>query len=287
MTDTRPKGIGVYCRSLTPTTHGTPAQLARRLSSTGCTFVAFLACWQDRSGPGKTIRQVVPPRDTLRAYADACKLAGVDVWLWGFPWIGRESDYMQAMTSAAASISGGVRGFIHDPEVSYRDKSAPRAPLASRGQGEAVDAAPEADGSRTARCAQTLLELDAQARASLRLDPSGITSYGMADWHSLPWRQLAGDGGLWGSPQLYTVTPAQVDAGLASWRDRGFRRLLPSVPTYGPNSGAKLDAHLARFVDGGGEPTIDGFLVWSYQQTGREEWATLERWAEMLERRAC
>lgn len=281
-----PKGIGLYARTLSVPTHGTPAQMAKRCRDVGVSFVAFLGCWQDKSGPGRTLKQRVPDAKQTRGYVEALKNAGVEVWLWGFPWLDHELTYMEAMRAVAVGV-GGVRGFIHDPEVSYRDRAIARADKASRGQGEAVDAQPEGTALSTARAAQNLLTLDAQAIADLKLAPSGITSYGMADWHPLPWRQLAADGRVWGSPQLYTVTPKQVDQGLASWRAKGFSTLLPSVPTYGENAGANLDAHLARFVDGGGEPTIDGFLIWSWQQTGGVEWKTLAKWAEMLRSRAC
>lgn len=281
-----PKGIGIYCRTLASSTHGTPAAMAKKCRDNGIAFVALLGCWQDKSGPGRTFKQRVDSIARTKEYAQACRDAGLDVWLWGFPWLGHEADYMRAMVNVAHAI-GGVRGFLHDPEVSYRDKAAVIVDKASRGQGEAVDSQPEGTALSTARAAQTLLELDAQAIADLRLAPSGITSYGMADWHPLPWRQLAADGRVWGSPQLYTVSPAQVDQGLASWQRRGFTTLLPSVPTYGENSGAKLDAHLARFVDGGGEPTIDGFVIWSMPQTSGVEWPILKRWGEMLRAKSC
>lgn len=279
---THPTGIGVYARTLSTATHGTPEQMAKRLQDHGVSWVAFLACWQDKSGPGKSFAQRVPRRDVVRRYIDACARAGIDVWLWGFPWVGREELYIEAMRSYSGAP---VRGWLHDPEVSYRDRDK-RPPPGSRGQGEAVDAESDATASYAARRAQLLIELDAAARAELRLAPSGITSYGMAQWHALPWSQLAA-GGAWGSPQLYTVSPDQVDAGLHAWSDRGFATLLPSIPTYGPKSGAALDAHLAAFVDDGDEPTIDGFAVWSYQQTGASEWRTLARWAEMLRAKAC
>lgn len=279
-----PTGIGFYARTLSVPTHGTPAQMAKRLKDCGASWVAFLGCWQDKSGPGRTFKQRVPKLDETARYVEACKGAGIDCWVWGFPWIGHERDYMEAMRRVAAKV--GARGLLHDPEVSYRDSSKP-PPKGSAGQGEAVDASGLAvQATYAARQAQALIELDRELVADLRLAPSGITSYGMADFHALPWRQLA-EGGAWGSPQLYTVGPDLVDRGLASWRKRGFATIIPSVPTYGENSGAKLDAHLARFVDGGGEPTIDGFVIWSIPQTSGVEWPILKRWGEMLRAKSC
>jgi len=285
-----PKGIGVYCRQLTEKSHDKPEVFAKKLKDNGITYAAFLACWQDKQGPNKSFRQFAGGSAvTTQRYIDACLKAGIKVWLWGFPWIGHEAEYMDAMvTFARAMPKDSIQGFIHDPEVSYRDKNAKAAPAGSKGQGEAgFDFKPEADLSRIETCAKKLMELDRKACADLKLQPSGITSYGMADWHALPWDILADGGRTWGSPQLYTVTAAQVDAGLRSWDKHHFGGLVPSVPGYGENSGPKLDEHLAKFVDGGDEPTIDGFLVWSYQQVNGVEWAILKKWAGMLAAKAC
>lgn len=282
MSIAHPTGIGFYARTLSEATHGTPKAMAAKLRDHGATWVAFLACWQDRSGPGKTFAQREPRRAVHDRYVEACAAAGLDVWLWGFPWLGRETEYLEAMRR---HVTPAIRGFLHDPEVSYRDKRRP-PPKGSRGQADVLEGDDDATETRVVDCARALIHGDAALVAELGLRPSGITSYGVAQYHALPWAQLSA-GGAWGSPQLYTVGPELVDAGLAGWKARGFDVLLPSVGTYGENSGAKLDAHLARFVDSGNEPTIDGFAVWSYQQTGGVEWKTLARWAEMLRAKAC
>lgn len=281
MKATHPTGIGFYARTLSEATHGTPKAMAARLRDHGARWVAFLACWQDRSGPGKTFAERTPRRDVHDRYVAACREAGLDVWLWGFPWIGHEDAYVDALER---HMTPAIRGLLHDPEVSYRDKSkAP--PKGSRGQADVVEGDADSTTSRAAAGARRLIELDRKLVLERGLAPSGITSYGVAQFHAMPWAELAA-GGAWGSPQLYSVGDELVESGLEGWMARGFSTLLPSVPTYGPNSGAKLDAHLARFVREG-RPTIDGFAVWSYQQTGGSEWKTLARWAEMLAAKAC
>lgn len=272
-----PKGIGFYARTLSTSTHGTPKAFAQKLRACGASWVALMAVWQDKRGhrPASTSSTV--------AYASACRDAGIEVWLWGFPRLGLEAKYMETMHAMAKATS--ARGLLHDVEVSYRDARAKAPPPGSRGQGEAIDDEPEGDASRTSLGVRALLGLDLAVRTELGLATSGVSSYGMADWHSLPWADLAARG-AWGSPQLYTVTPRQVDQGLTSWRERGFATLLPSVPTYGPNSEGQLDAHLSRFVDGD-EPEIDGFAFWSFQQTSAREFRTIAKWAEMLRSRTC
>lgn len=276
-----PTGIGFYARTLSESTHGTPKAMAKRLVDHGATWVAFLACWQDRSGPGKAFVQREPRRAVHDRYVEACAAAGLEVWLWGFPWLGHEDAYLDAMRR---HVTPAIRGLLHDPEVSYRDKRK-SPPKGSRGQADVLEGDDDSTETRVVERARALIRGDAALVDDLGLRPSGITSYGVAQFHALPWAELSA-GGAWGSPQLYSIGDALVDSGLAGWKARGFSTLLPSIPTYGPNSGAQLDSHLARFVREG-RPTIDGFAVWSYQQTGGTEWRTLARWAEMLRVRAC
>lgn len=280
-----PKGIGVYARWLQASTHDTPEQMARTLSAAGVSWVAFLACWQERTQRGGPVN-TRGPRDLteLRRYAAACQAVGIDVWVWGFPWIGYEAQYFETIRKVIADVPG-VLGVVHDPEVSYK-ATGKQAPRGSRGQAEALDAVPEAEQSVTERRARVIVSLDAQMVADLGLRRSGITSYGMATWHRVPWAAFA-SGGAWGSPQLYSVDDAQVDQGLSAWREKGYPELVPSVPLFGPNGGRKLDAHLSKFVNDGGEPEIKGFVFWSYQQANALEWKTIRRWAEYLKGKSC
>lgn len=283
-----PPGIGTYARQLSEKTHGTPAQFAKNHKDNGLSYTALLGCWQDKQGEGGTFRQFAGgPVDRMRRYADACIAEGVKVWLWGFPWLGHEAAYMDAMGDMLRALGPRtVTGVIHDPEVSYRDKSN-TPPAGSAGQGEAAEGLKaEGTAAQALAGAKKLMELDRKLVTEFGLAPTGITSYGMAKWHALPWAAFADGGRTWGSPQLYTVTPKQVDQGLASWAKEGFAGLAPSIPSYGENSGAKLDGHLGNFVNGT-EPTIDGFVVWSYPQIDGLEWATLKRWSEMLKTKSC
>ncbi len=281
-----PSGLGVYCRTLTTASHGTPKQLATKLKENNFSFVCFMACWQDKQGPGKSFRQLPTNLAVLRQYVVACQAAGLEIYLWGFPWIGHEDAYDQAMREATTACGPGVvKGWLHDPEVSFRDKNAKAAPKSSRGQGEAVDAAPEGDATKVQASAAKLVAQWKKAEGELGLCASGVTSYGMATFHPLPWDTFSGEGAFWGSPQLYTVGATQVDEGIESWRSHGFDVLLPSVPAYGENSAGKLDGHLNRFVDG--NENISGFVVWSYPQISPFEFGVFKRWGAMLKAKQC
>jgi len=238
-----PTGVGLYLRELRAATHGAPKAAARRARDNGVSFVALLACWQDRKG--HRARNV----SRLPAYAEEFAAVGVTPWIWGYPHAGMEERFVERMRAAS---SEPVAGWILDPEVSYK-----RRPMS----------------------AQTLVDLTLDSLSErLRL---GVTSYGLPRAHpGFPWATFGGHG--WGSPQLYGVSPALVDRGLADWRERGWTYAVPSVPSFGPKSGARLHDYLSGFVDG--EEEIRGFLVWSWMQTTSDEWRVLARWAEWFEK---
>ncbi len=282
-----PKGLGVYARQLSVSSYGTPEALAKRLVGYGFSYIAFMACWQDKQGERKTFRQLDPDLVKLKEYVEACASAGLEIYLWGFPWIGHETEYVDAMTRVTKALNGRVRGWIHDPEVSYCAKGA-KSSLA-KGQGEAnADYKPTETEARVKQAAALLVSLEATARAGLKITDVGYTSYGMASWHPLAWSEFGGHG--WGSPQLYSVSAELVGQGLNSWRNAGWDHLIPSVPLYGTNSGTKLDEYLSFFLEHKppvGHKPINGFIFWSLNQLGANERTTLQRFAEMLKKQQC
>jgi hypothetical protein len=158
--------------------------------------------------------------------------------------------------------SGTVGGWIHDPELEFKwGRGGWYTPPAVRAAARALRA-----GGKESGLSQ------------------GITSFAAIAGHrTLPWTELAGFG--FGSPQLYTVGPTDVDRGIEQWRKAGWERIIPSVPLYGKNSGAHLHDYLSCFVDGSED--IDGLLFWSWRQGSADEWRIIARWAEWLERGMC
>ena len=224
-------------------TVGTPKAVAKRARDNGVRFVALLACWQDGAGHKARNRKLLP------AFAEELARVGVLPWIWGYPHAGLEERFVERMREAAAAP---VAGWILDPEVSYKKKPA---------------------------AAQKLVDLTTDALTE-RLG-LGVTSYGLAKAHpTFPWKTFGGRG--WGSPQLYDVAPAQIDRGIAEWRAHGWEHVVPSVPSFGPKSGAKLHDFLSHFVDG--KEDVAGFVVWSWTQTSSDEWRVLARWADWFER---
>jgi len=298
MGTTEPRGVGVYTMALGDKWHGSPTAAAKKASDHGVSFVALLACWQDMRKKGKVGPMVFHHGDANRKdnallrYAEAFNAQGIDVWLWGFPWAGAEERFIASMASATEMCPNLISGWLFDPELGYKWKGKNQSSLSMRGQPEALTNI-SMSGTKAVRSKQAkkLMELAVNAIGE-RLG-LGVTSYGMAKYHpNFPWAEFGGYG--FGSPQLYSVGPQQVDQGIQQWREHGWKTIIPSVPTFGNNDGEKLHNHLSSFVDG--HEDISGFIFWVWRATsskrgsagrGVSEWDILARWADWLARGAC
>jgi len=276
MATQNPTGVGIYLRATGPMPP--PKQAAKIAKDAGVSFVAFYVVQQDVS-KGRPRTTTITSVEDIKRYGDAFATVGINPWLWGYPWAGREDEFVDKMVAAT---TGNVVGWILDPELGYKWKGAgTRA-----GQKEADPNAPPPTGSKAAmgEAATRLVSMSWDCLTNKH--SVGITSYGMADYHrNFPWAEFAADQCepvVWGSPQLYDVSPDQVDQGIASWRGLGWDHIVPSVPAFGAKSGAKLHDFLSTFVDG--SEAISGFIVWSWPQISPDEWRVFRRWADWFER---
>jgi hypothetical protein len=282
-----PEGIGIYIRGLNKKKQGTPKAAAKKAKDHGVSFVAIMACWQDeKNGKPRQLNSNGKDPALIQQYADAFLDAGIQPWLWGFPAAGREEQYIDRFAHVTEVCDNTIAGWIHDPELFYKwkRKSKAKADKTMRGQPEYTGKIVEPKGSPA--------YIKAGAHKLVRLSIDGInesmglaiTSYGMAPGHkNFPWNAFGGVG--FGSPQLYSVGPKDIDRGIRAWRNHGWNTIIPSVPAFGKNSGAKMHDHLSNFVDG--EENINGFIFWSWRQLQRDEWRVLARWSDWLCRGAC
>ncbi len=226
----------MYVRNITRRLHGTPAEAAAKAKDHGLSWVAIMACWQesDRHTP-MNLRDLEP-------YAAAFREAGIDVWIWGYPWGGRESEFCDAM-GKALELSGGS-GILIDPELGYK---APDSPLrARRLVGGTLDLLNESQGL-------------------------GVTSYGLTTAHrTFPWDSFAGVG--FGSPQVYTVHLKTAELALRQWKALGWDHVIASVPTFGKKSGAQIPAYAGEL-----QKLCDGLIFWSWRSTSRAEWREIAK----------
>jgi hypothetical protein len=282
-----PSGIGFYLRGLSKSKHGTPAQAAKKAKDHGVSFVAIMSLWQEYKN-NKFRQMMSNGRDAeiIWRYADAFQAQEVDVWLWGFPWGGHEQAAVDRFQHVTEVCDGTIDGWLWDPELGYKwSSNKKQAPVGMRGQ-------PEYTSGVSATGVAAVRKKQARSLVNLSLDAMteslniGITSYGMAPGHrNFPWSEFGGVG--FGSPQLYSVGPKDIDRGISAWRKLGWSNIVPSVPTFGKNSGAHLHNHLSNFVDG--EEYVNGFIFWSWRQThgSENEWNIIHRWSDWLERGVC
>jgi hypothetical protein len=279
-----PKGIGLYTRNLSSSVYRSPKQAAKQAADNGVSFIAIMAMWQDYlNGKDRQLYSNGQDGSLIASYAAAFKQQNIDVWLWGFPRGGWEEPFVERFGDVTKICKGTISGWLFDPEVYYKWSGKPIASLSMRGQPEfSTDAVPQGNKLSRRRQATMLIDLAMDA-----LDESlgiGITSYGMAQYHkNFPWEKFGGVG--WGSPQLYTVSPKQIDEGIKAWRNLEWKHIVPSVPTFGAKSGSALHDFLSNFVDG--EEDISGLIFWSWEMTSVDEWRVLARWAEWMKAHLC
>lgn len=232
-----PRGVGVYSMGLSAQVHGTPLQAAQRAKDHGLSFVMLLGCWQD--GPGK---HADSNRSDLPDYGAAFREAGVDVWVWGYPWgtIEQIPRFVQRMRRAAKDA--GAVGLLLDPELGFKGDGAKHMPELLR---------------------QTLDSLD----ESLGV---GITSYPIPQWHpDMDWAAMGGFG--FGSPQTYSVDLQTAIKAIRLWRGLGWGHIVSSVPAYGANSRDRMAAYAGAIGE-----HADALCFWQWPQLDASEWKTVE-----------
>lgn len=248
----QPTGVGVYVSEISQRGMGTPEQAARRCADHGVSFVALLACWQNDAAS-----HIDSNRADLAAdrYAAAFREAGIDVWVWGYPW-GAPSQitrFVQRMREAASDA--GAVGVILDPELGFKGEGA-------RYTRDLVD--------------QTIDSLN----ESLGLI---VTSYPIPQWHpDMAWDVLGGVG--CGSPQTYSVDPATASRAVAAWRALGWKHIVQSVPTFGDR--AQTAQHLASYIDAI-DDAADALCFWQWSTTNNAEWDVIKAVAERFARKAA
>ncbi len=272
MTDTTPRGVGLYLRRISERTHGGPQEAAKKAVDHGLKWVSLLFAWQDRDGQAN--RNIRFNESKLHDYAQAFKEAGLLTYVWGFPRAGWEDEFDDHVKWSLTSDH--IDGVMLDPEIFYKWKRSRGASVINRGMRgtrEAIDV--EVTGSRDWAEYRARKLVRQTVDALKEKHGLGVTSYGIPAYHSnFPWDSFGGYG--WGSPQLYSVGKDLVDHGIKQWLEFGWTELLPSVPTFGVNSGRSLEEHLERFD----HEAIRGIIAWSWRQTDKSEWRVLEKFAD-------
>lgn len=103
-----PRGLALYVRSISKKRHGTPKQFAARCQTYGLRWIALAGPWQDAKGD-----RWINSLKEVHTYGAALEAAGIEVYVWGYPWQGREDKFCGDMTRFAEPF-GRV---LLDPEL--------------------------------------------------------------------------------------------------------------------------------------------------------------------------
>lgn len=231
-----PTGVGLYYRAL----DGRP-EVARdaavKAADHGLSFVALAGVWQEATGE----RDIAKTEAEMR-WAFEFKKWDIDVWVWGYPHAGHEARFLTVMHDHVKRL--GASGILLDPEKSYKNDVVHAEKL----------------------CEMTVDSLN----ESLGL---GVTTFGNPKALAPAVRKVFASYG-WCSPQVYTVEPWMARDLVEEWIKLGGTHMVPSVPTYGPQSGGNLGAYIGAFED-----LCEGVIAWSANSIDDREWKALERWA--------
>jgi len=221
------------------------------------------------------------------------RIPGIAPGLWFYPWAGYEKELGDALRDLCDEAD--IRFLSNDAELGYKWKGRPHAKQRGtnmRGmQPEAIQGiAPARTKAHVEASARILVRTVNKLVSDYSMDwGHWFTSYGVAKFHrNFPWRTFAKPARVL-SPQLYIATPETVDEAIRDWYLKADDKwqdkiMIPSIGTYGPQSGRKMHEHLCSFVDS--DEGVDGFTAWSWKQTNAYEWSVLRRWAAWIKRGA-
>lgn len=205
-----PRGKGVFVRSLVSCSGfcKTPEGMAAKLKSLGISWVALIG--EDESGQVSTMYPELLPE-----YVRALKRAGLQVWLWGWPFPGQVDAFASKVGGLARELD--VAGVIVNAEKPFYH-------------------------SRHAAAARDLMQ---KTKAASGGKPIGLTSYGGGPPHHprFPWAAFA-ETSDFGIPQIYDTLhrlPSDYPSdSVAAWKRAGFRTVVPIWGASGAHTPAQM-----------------------------------------------
>ena len=233
----------IYVRGLRSGTE--PARLATDYAGNGINMVLIKCIGQD---PGKKMHNV--NTKLLSKYVKEFDDVGITCGIWGYPWGGMENKFVERLSWCIDRCEGRIRWICLDPELGYKYK---------------IHGMDKANHYASMLVNKTIDVMD----ESMNLI---VTSYGVKRWHpGFPWDNLLA--GV-GSPQFYKATESQIQDGIEDWKNAGWDSMMPSIPSYGPNSGEHLVAYtdiIRAAMDTAGAKHV-GWIIWSDRQMDRLDW---------------
>lgn len=265
-------GIGAFMRKLPGGAGGIKAQQEldrdiRRAGVAGMRHVALMVTFQSSRGQRGNSPAII------RQYAEGFAKHGVKVGLWGYPWIGREAEFMAAMDAAwCDAVSFGVLNAEGGVRVT---KAGKRVPINYK------------YGPTTKEHVQERAKFTAgefQLWCERRKLDNVFSSYGIAAQHrNFPWTEFLTPRPIM-SPQLYNASVGESQTAFADWNTLArlaigidYSRFLIGIGAFGAMSGEMMDRTLQGYTDG--FPGLLGGIIWSWPQIDRTEFAAIKRYA--------
>ena len=270
------EGTAAYIRAITGTR--TPSELADRMQACGFSWCAIGAVWQQATTGGPIRTGLINTPEKIGRYAAALEKRGIDTFVWGYPWLTKEAEFVTAMGRAMAVLAKPQT--LLDPELGAN-------PSKSTGKLAMQKAA---DGAK-----KIVNGLRALPRKPLKI---GMSTYG------IPPRFFPLDAYLdlsldFVGGQTYKDN-ATIDKSIALFRmhmdTAPAAKHTQLVPNFGlfsetPTGGVRskypeeLRSHLYEFVDDP-EP-IDGMIGWAENFITVKQIPVLKTFSESMRRGAC
>ena len=95
-----PEGTALYVRHISRSRHGTPKAFAKKCSDHKLSWIAIAGLWQDEKN-GKPTSKMINRVDTIYRYGDELEAKDIEVYVWGYPWMGREEQFVERMLECA------------------------------------------------------------------------------------------------------------------------------------------------------------------------------------------
>lgn len=208
-----PSGKGMFVRSIKHV--GSVAAMMSRIETIGLRWLAFQAIWQYKGEKSNIYKGFAPHAKALRASARQS-------WVWGYPYAGKEDEFIDVMLSAASSCE--ARGIIVDAEQPYDEQPA---------AAEALMGALMPKARKAGLCV-------------------GFTSYG-APWYfkKFPWKAFAAAD--FAVPQIYDKDnnqgPKYPKKSIDAYKKLGFQRIIPACPTFSKTPKQLKALHAAMLAE--------------------------------------
>lgn len=269
-----PQGFALYLRRYIEREHGTPKALMEKFKANGASWIAIAGPWDDDP---EGLRFLNSPATCIKLI-EAAKAAGLVPYIWGYPFLGREEAFVNAMARCVGDTKANI---LLDPELG----SNPTRAASGAGKTRANAGATKLINLIHARFPDIVLGLSTFG-SGVRMKWFPLLAFLTAMAIHYPGKCFAGG-------QTYTddgVVDRSIADFLAAIGDKKIQ-LVPNFGTYAKTAtgyraktAKELDAHLFEFVNEG-EP-VEALIGWAENFMTPDLWKVFAKHATLMKRGA-